>query len=75
MSVATNIVLLDIKAERARQDRKFGDQTGHSDLFWNVVLGEEVGEVATALVENDLDNLRDELIQVAAVAVAWAENL
>jgi NTP pyrophosphatase (non-canonical NTP hydrolase) len=38
------------------------------------VLGEEFGEVCRALVEND-GNLRVELIQVAAVAVAWAEAL
>lgn len=34
------------------------------------VLGEEFGEVARALLENEGDvHLRDELVQVAAVAV------
>jgi hypothetical protein len=37
------------------------------------VLVEEVGEVARAL--NDGVGLRDELVQVAAVAVAWIEGL
>lgn len=37
------------------------------------VLVEEVGEVARAILEES--NLREELIQVAAVAVAWAESL
>lgn len=37
------------------------------------VLAEELGEVARALLDNDPDGLRRELIQVAAVAVAWLE--
>jgi len=40
------------------------------------VLTEEVGEVARALNDNEpKENLKAELIQVAAVAVAWAESL
>lgn len=39
------------------------------------VLVEEVGEVAKALLEHDDGDLRDELVQVAAVAVAWLESL
>jgi NTP pyrophosphatase (non-canonical NTP hydrolase) len=40
------------------------------------VLMEEVGEVARALIEKEpVDDLRAELIQVAAVAHAWAESL
>jgi NTP pyrophosphatase (non-canonical NTP hydrolase) len=39
------------------------------------VLVEEVGEVARALLESDAPKLRAELIQVAAVAVAWAEAI
>jgi NTP pyrophosphatase (non-canonical NTP hydrolase) len=41
----------------------------------NTVLNEEVGEVARAILESDNDNLREELIQVAAVCVAWVERL
>jgi NTP pyrophosphatase (non-canonical NTP hydrolase) len=37
------------------------------------VLVEEVGEVARAM--NDGKGLREELIQVAAVAVAWVEAI
>lgn len=47
-----------------------------------LVLGEEVGEVANAVLEAgyipspDADkHLRDELVQVAAVAVAWVEAI
>ena len=42
-----------------------------------VILVEEVGEVARAMTydEGDQQNLYDELIQVAAMAAAWAERL
>ena len=39
------------------------------------VLTEECGEVARAVLEQDTDQLRAELVQVAAVAVAWLESL
>ncbi len=40
-----------------------------------LVLGEEFGEVCRAVLEGDEANLREELIQVAAVAVAWVEAI
>lgn len=39
------------------------------------VLTEELGEVARAMLDGDRDDLRRELVQVAAVAVAWLEGL
>ncbi len=39
------------------------------------VLSEECGEVARAVLDHDQDHLRVELVQVAAVAVAWLEGL
>jgi len=36
---------------------------------------EECGEAARAVLDTDIDQLRTELIQVAAVAVAWLEAL
>ena len=39
------------------------------------VLNEECGEVARAVLDRDEDALVNELIQVAAVAVAWLESL
>ena len=39
------------------------------------VLTEEVGEVARAMLDGDRAGLRRELVQVAAVAVAWLESL
>ena len=40
-----------------------------------MVLTEETGEVARAVLEGDPQALRAELVQVAAVAVAWLESL
>lgn len=44
----------------------------HGGLTWRHILAEEVAE---AFAESDPDNLRDELVQVAAVAVKWIEAL
>jgi NTP pyrophosphatase (non-canonical NTP hydrolase) len=63
-----------IAQERQRQDEKWGIQN-HGDGKWAAILMEEVGEVATAILHNDPKNLREELIQVAAVAAAWVEAL
>ena len=71
-----------IVAERTHQDSKWGEQN-HDDYVWLAILSEEVGEAAQAILkvndsaegvnewqESDIDA---ELIQVAAVAIAWLE--
>lgn len=78
-------VFAAITEERARQRRKWsgshewgmGDCSGRgvSDEVKLAVLGEEFGEVARALLDRKPDDLRRELTQVAAVAVAWLESL
>ena len=45
------------------------------DTLKLVILAEEGGEVARAVLERNPNQLRDELVQVAAVAVAWLESL
>lgn len=40
-----------------------------------VVLAEECGEVARAVLDIRSNDLRAELVQVAAVAVAWIEGM
>lgn len=79
-------VLGAVAQERERQEQKGVDKPGwetcasatmdpHVKL---AVLTEEVGEVARALLEENAEstaNLRAELVQVAAVAVAWVEAL
>jgi NTP pyrophosphatase (non-canonical NTP hydrolase) len=67
-------ILIEVGEERARQDAKWGIQD-HIPLKWNAILGEEFGEVSKAILENDQTNYREELIQVAAVAIAAIENL
>ena len=42
-------VLEDVLAERQRQDTMYGDQTHHSDPWWNIIATEENGEVARAI--------------------------
>lgn len=68
--------------ERIRQIKKWGVQ--QCDQYaWNCILGEEVGEVAEALFnlktgmggQQAKAHLREELLQVAAVAIAMAQSL
>lgn len=74
-------VLSDVKAERQRQNELYGLQR-HAHGDWLMILGEEVGEVAQAMQkskgwgkESDAADLYTELIHVAAVAVAIAEQV
>lgn len=80
-------VIFDVVDERDRQDAKWGEQN-HGDAIWLAVLIEEVGEAAREILEarpvvGYVDPippiatalLRAELVQVAAVAVAWIEAI
>ena len=69
----------EITNERERQDEKWGEQN-HDDYRWMNILVEEIGEAAQAVLHNEFGGraagtLKDELIQVAAVAVQWLECL
>ena len=61
-----------LEEERKRQEQKWGLQH-HNDGLWMLILIEEVGEAGKAALEDG--NLVNELVQVAAVAQAWAEQL
>lgn len=79
MSVRTLKVLHEVADERVRQDARWGEQN-HLDFVWTAILGEEVGEVNEAILEGTfgdapMRHVRDELVQVAAVAVAWIEAI
>lgn len=75
-------VLSEVKAERERQDKKWGQQN-HHPVEWLAILGEEFGEVSKAACEayfhyengETWADYRNELIQTAAVAVAMVECL
>ena len=74
------LALDDVQAERERQDQKWNDPPDWSnfdDATRFAVLFEETGEVARAYLEKGPTSkeLRDELVQVAAVAVKWIERL
>ena len=67
----------DIYLERNEQDKKWGEQN-HRPEWWLAILGEEFGELCQTVLHRNFggpeaQNLRDELVQVAAVAVAMIE--
>ena len=72
-----------VVAERARQEQLLADgvlpalcsQPDCPDVLRLAALIEEVGEVGRAIHDGDPDNLREELVQVAAVAIAWLEGI
>lgn len=81
-------IMQEILEERKKQDEKWGEQN-HSPEIWSLILTEEVGEAAQAMLEAHFnaqvsqrkrgdsrwDDARSELIQVAAVAVAMIASL
>lgn len=73
-------ILDEVARERLAQDEKWGVQD-REDLKWLAILVEEVGEVADELNSQwappsiGPKRLREELVQVAAVAVAWVEAI
>lgn len=90
MSGATDIVLALVAAERERQEvlKRSGRfkhtcaDTGLTDAQKLCILTEELGEVARAVQEaadtagdKHGKDLMEELVQVAAVAVAWVEGV
>jgi hypothetical protein len=72
-----------IDAERARQAARWNVHHAHgwgdcsssrvAPTVKAVVLAEECGEVARAVLDGN--GLREELVQVAAVAIAWLEGM
>ena len=68
-----DIIQLIIK-ERQQQDNKWGEQNHHI-YKWLAILGEEVGEVNKAALEDNYDEIIEELVQVGAVTVAIIESL
>lgn len=71
-SIDTAQALDLIAIERQRQDNKWGVQD-HDDDRWYAILAEEFGEIARGLNDNDPENVEEEIIQTAAVCVAWLE--
>jgi NTP pyrophosphatase (non-canonical NTP hydrolase) len=82
-------VLERIIDERHRQRERWGEQPHNTHCQWLTIITEEVGEAARHAIELehdayphsiDIDNeneqkLRIELVQLAAVVIAWLERL
>ena len=73
-----SIALANVDSERDSQDAKWGEQ--NHTIEWMSILGEEFGEACQEFNRVHFascsdKNLRAELIQVAAVAVAIVECL
>ena len=68
-----------INAERVRQDKKWGEQN-HNDEVWHLIASEEFGEISQAVCSARFDNqelgedFEEEVVQTAAVLVAWLES-
>lgn len=80
MKEEVKAALASILYERRQQDEKWGVQN-HEPVWWLAILMEEVGELSQEILEQhftDAPNkadLKKELIQVAAVALAMLEQL
>lgn len=62
-----------VVAERQRQIAKWGRQT-HPDGDWSLILTEELGEASRSLLAGDHLAVVEELVQSAAVIMAWIED-
>jgi NTP pyrophosphatase (non-canonical NTP hydrolase) len=69
--------VLDILVERLHQDNKWGPiehfDTRHPGE-WLMILMEEAGDLSEAILKKDQDNIREEAVQVAAVALSILES-
>lgn len=67
---AFRLVESELNHQRLKWNREDCDWPSISGTKY-VILGEEVGEIANAILEGDNDNLQTELAQVAAVCISW----
>lgn len=68
----TDGVLRQVKKRREKQNEKWGQ---HPLPFWLTILVEEVGEVSEAILAGNTEEVKDELLDVSAVAVAIIEDI
>jgi len=66
-------IINGIIRKRYAQMKKFGCQDNHSKEKWALIIGEECGEIAKAVLENDEDGYMNELIDTAAAIFAAIE--
>lgn len=71
--------LQDVLQEMKNQDDKWGADRDQHPFLWQVILGEEYGEVCQAMLHDEFGGshagtAREELVQVAAVALQIIEQ-
>lgn len=71
-------IIKDILTERESQDNRWG-VSYHDNAIWNTILLEEVGEASKKILHRHFDrteqDIYKELVSIAAVVIAWAEQL
>ena len=72
--VERTAIFNEIDEERLVQDALWGEQN-HALPFWHCILSEEVGETARSILAGNVQGVRHELVQVAAIAVAMIEYI
>jgi NTP pyrophosphatase (non-canonical NTP hydrolase) len=70
-SIFLDEVIREVVRERWRQDAKWNVQH-HSLEKWHLILSEEVGELAEAILEDE--EWQEEATQVAAVVIAMIQD-
>jgi len=63
-----DLITLELRRQREKWGTEFPDRT---DDRWLTILIEEVGEAGHAILSGDEKNLREEIVQIAAVCVSW----
>ena len=66
-------ILTLIEAERTKQEARWGEQQ-HLHGTWTLILMEEIGEASEAMLKGRQTEAVFELVQAAAVIVAWLED-
>lgn len=77
LTIEPGPALISVLIERGKQNEKWGEQN-HDNITWMAILTEEVGEAAQCALHQrfggpEAKNFRDEMVQVAAVALQIVE--
>lgn len=74
MSWIKSMFKANVDVEQQRQVELWGVQN-HEDWKWFIILVEEIGEVAKAILEGRRNDILNELVQCVAVIHSWIECL
>jgi NTP pyrophosphatase (non-canonical NTP hydrolase) len=68
-------ILRQLDLQQAGKFQHVAFDVGCSNETRLAMLVEEIGEVARALQDNNWKNLKEEIVQVAAIATSWVARL